>query len=116
MQEGVEPEYDWEHVLHCMDALLKDVWCNADDLPWYHLPPQPARKNYAEYQTRQCKDWSKVLEFTRVHNACFQYYNVTDFDGNEVDDQSFFFYQYCPEGSPYKSTMERYLRGIKTPS
>ena len=59
---------------------------------------------------------ANLLEFMRQHNACFEHYNVTDFDGIEVDDELFFFYQFCHEGSPYKFTMERYLTGIKTPS
>ena len=109
MHNGVEPEYKWEHVLHCIDSLLQDVWCYADDTPWYQLPPPPQRSKYAEHQTRQCKDWSKLEQFSRQHNACFEYYNVTDFEGNSVDGGSFFYYQYCPEDSPYRSTMERYL-------
>ncbi|MCJ1239368.1 hypothetical protein MMC14_007364 [Varicellaria rhodocarpa] len=102
------PKYSLYHVQHCLDALLQDVYCHADDTPWYELPPAPYDQKYAKYQVRSCKNWDQFLDWTQLYNACYKYENVTDGDGHEtmhlIDH-----YRFCPEDSPFKTTMERYF-------
>ena len=106
--KGVEPKSDYHHVQHCLDTLLQDSMCHADDLPWYQLPGGDARKKYAKFQTRQCKNFDQLLEWSKQHNACFQYDNVTDPFGNPTKDQDEH-YRYCPEGSPWIPEMRKYF-------
>ncbi|RDL32062.1 uncharacterized protein BP5553_09464 [Venustampulla echinocandica] len=105
--KGIPSKTSYEHLLHCMDTLLQDVMCHADDTPWYQLPPQPYRENYAKFQTRQCKDWQALLRWAEERGACFQY-DVLDADGKPVED-IFEHYRFCPEGSPYIPAMESYF-------
>ena len=93
-----------------MDTLLQDVMCHADDMPWYQLPPEPYRQKYAQFQSRQCKDWDQLLRWAKQHNSCFQYDNVTDAQGHPTDNQ-IDHYKFCPEDSPFKPVMERYFEG-----
>jgi len=107
MSPGVSSNSTYEHVLHCMDSFLQNVMCDADDLPWYQLPPQPYRQKYARVQTRQCKSWQGLLDWAEEHNACFQN-DVYDENGEPVKNE-FEKYRFCPEGSPYTPVMESYF-------
>jgi len=107
MKKGTKPKSPYEHILHCMDNLLQDVYCHADDTPWYQLPPEPYRKNYAKFQTRQCKNWEGLVDWAQERSSCF-HYNVLDDNGEPVKNQ-FEHYRFCPEGSPYTQVMERYF-------
>lgn len=36
---GNIPKVDMhQHIEQCLDTMLQDVTCNADDLPWYVVP------------------------------------------------------------------------------
>ena len=99
----------YSHVSHCLDALLQDVYCHADDTPWYQVPPQPYRQKYAKSQTRQCRSWQKLLEWSNDHDACYKYDNVTNADGEPTDTNQLEHYRFCREGSPYIPVMEKYF-------
>ena len=82
--------------------MLQNVYCHADDTPWMQLPPPPYREKYADYQTRQCKSWDKLMDWARQYNACYQNENIKDYNGVATDD-GFEHFKYCPQGSPYSA-------------
>jgi len=102
-----EEEHLYSHVEHCLDSLLQDVYCHADDTPWYEVPPAPYRQNYAQYQTRQCKNWDRLVDWAAQYNACYKNDNVTDTQGRDVESE-FEHYTFCPEGSPWTPIMQKY--------
>ncbi|TVY43228.1 Phenylalanine aminomutase (L-beta-phenylalanine forming) [Lachnellula occidentalis] len=100
---------EFEHMVHCLDSLLQDAFCNADDFPWMVLPPEPWRQHYPLYQERQCKSWDKLIDWASGYNACYHFDNVTDAQGRPIPDGTIEHYLFCPEGSPYRPRMEEYL-------
>jgi hypothetical protein len=115
LRNGRETLAVHSHILHCLDDLLQDAYCHADDLPWMQLPPQPYRKNYPKYQVRQCKSWKKLITWADKYNSCYKYDNVTDASGmsskNDLDH-----YKFCPEGSKQRAAMEAYFRNKEATS
>ena len=99
----------YEHVEHCLDSLLQDVYCHADDTPWYELPAEGYRDRYDKFQTRTCKSWDGLLEWADQYNACYKNDNVTDASGNELENV-IEYYTYCPKNSPYKEAMIEHFR------
>jgi hypothetical protein len=60
------------HVLHCLDSLLQDIRCFADDTPMISTP-----ESWGEGQNRKCRDWGKLEKWASAHNSCFTYINET---------------------------------------
>ena len=106
--KGRTSSLSYEHILHCLDSMLQSVYCHADDTPWMQLPPQPYRKKYADYQTRHCKSWDKLMDWARQYNACYQNENIKDSNGVPTDD-AFEHFKYCPQGSPHIPQMEKFF-------
>lgn len=105
-----QEDHLYHHVEHCLDSLLQDVYCHADDTPWFELPPKPFREGYDPFQTRQCRDWDQLVGWAKGYDACYRDVNVTDGRGRAVQSE-FEHYTFCPEGSEYVGEMERYYRG-----
>ena len=95
---GVEVTVLHRHVEHCLDTLLQDVYCQADDTPWYQLPPQPYAAEYNEYQTRTCPNWDELMQWTENFNACIQYENVIMPEGLSDQEEQLEHCRFCPEG------------------
>lgn len=109
-QRGAAQEpHLYHHVEHCLDSLLQDVYCHADDTPWFELPPQGFRQGYEPFQSRQCRDWDQLVEWAAGYNSCYKDENVTDANGEEVKSE-YEHCTFCPEGSEYVAEMERYYR------
>jgi len=107
---GVEITVPYEHVEHCLDSILQEAFCHADDTPWYQLPPEPAAKDYEVFQSRQCRNWDELLEWADEFNACYQYENVTILPGMSQQEQELEHYRFCPPDSPHTEKMERYFK------
>ncbi|CAF9904742.1 hypothetical protein IMSHALPRED_000160 [Imshaugia aleurites] len=109
-QRGAPQEdHLYHHVEHCLDSLLQDVYCHADDTPWFELPPKGSREGYEPFQTRQCKNWDQLVDWAAGYHSCYQDVNVTDANGVEVKSE-YEHYTFCPDGSEYIPEMERYYR------
>ena len=107
-QRGAPQEdHLYHHVEHCLDSLLQDVYCHADDTPWFELPPKQFREGYDLFQTRQCRNWDQLVQWAAGYNSCYKDENVTDVNGVEVKSE-YEHYTFCPEGSEYIPEMERY--------
>lgn len=86
-----------------MDTLLQDVWCHADDTPWYQPPPEWEKHGYAEIQYRQCRNFDQLLGWVQERYACYKHY-LEDDGGDYLEH-----YHFCPEDSPYRSVMEKHF-------
>ncbi len=62
-------DYDQIHAYRYLNALHKEIMCNADDTPivewWYHKHP------FGHLQNRQCRQWGPIRDFATKHIACF---------------------------------------------
>jgi len=72
--------------------------CDADDTP-RALIPGP------RVQSRQCRDWNGLLEWTKQFNSCY---------GRISDDEPRRFleierYKFCPKNSPYLPAVREYF-------
>ncbi|MCJ1478395.1 hypothetical protein MMC13_007075 [Lambiella insularis] len=90
------------HITHCLDNLRSDTLCQADDTPRYtSISFVPGS---AIGQKRLCRDWNKLLEFARDHNACYRYISA------EADTwDQFERFKFCPKGSPYWPKVEEHF-------
>ncbi|MCJ1317637.1 hypothetical protein MMC15_002962 [Xylographa vitiligo] len=85
--------WPFPHAVHCLDALLQDTYCFADDTPRYESLAHPAQPG--DNQGRMCRDWSKLEAYATEHTACWRDINATDHIPGELR------YRYCPPESPY---------------
>jgi len=84
------------HVNHCLDALRRQVICDADDTP--RVTTVVDSPNSGVGQIRQCKSWEKLEEWAAERTACFRYNSSSPHFINN--------FKNCPEGSPYIETMK----------
>lgn len=82
----------YPHMIHCMDHLLQNILCEADDTPMYTSPSANASTGLG--QQRMCRSWDKLQDWAEGHTACFAYVNETQ--GVDAVIQRF---RYCPKGS-----------------
>lgn len=92
----------YAHVVHCMDFLLQDILCEADDTPIYSTHTK--RKDAGDGQTRMCRSWDALNEWASAHTACYHFLNET-----QGVNSTFNRYVYCPHDSPYAQTYRNYL-------
>lgn len=88
----------WEHISHCLDALRRQVLCDADDTPRATQSDQDAKSGVGQY--RQCRDWSKLQDWARQHTACYKRPDKP-VPGMENIEK----YSHCPEGSGYNVSL-----------
>jgi len=93
-----------DHVIHCLDAMRKDVMCYADDTPRprrYRANSTAAIKVAGE--PRQCRDWSALERWAKERTACFQPGNAVP--GDMLRSQM----RFCPDNSPYMPAVRAYF-------
>lgn len=89
------------HVLHCLDSLRQDVICNADDSPRY-LTNNGSHSG--ESQVRFCRNFSKLNDWAKEHDACFrQQHDLAD-DMPVIEK-----YKYCKN----EEAKERYIDRVR---
>ncbi|KAL4985035.1 hypothetical protein BDW68DRAFT_180081 [Aspergillus falconensis] len=75
-RKGVKQSYPMEHLIHCLDNVRQDIICAADDTPRY-IPVDATDTATTTITTlgqyRQCKDWGKLRQWSKVNDACFSY-------------------------------------------
>lgn len=94
------------HSNHCLEALLQDVLCFADDTPRYTAEEHPGRPG--DGQQRVCRDWKKLEAFAQEHTSCWR-----DINPNENID-TLLRYRYCPPGSPYLERIHKIFGDFET--
>ena len=68
LRDGRPLEYQWEHIMHCFNALRQDVICAADDTPRYTSYDHPGEIDVG--QPRLCKSWDKLAAWAKERTAC----------------------------------------------
>ncbi|KAL4939578.1 hypothetical protein BDV06DRAFT_34199 [Aspergillus oleicola] len=84
----------WHHVAHCMDALRRQILCDADDTPRATERRKEVLSGVGQY--RQCRDWKKLEEWAMGHTACYRRPEGGD-DGLPVIER----FKHCPDNSGY---------------
>jgi len=101
-RKGVPQTRNHHHIIHCLDALRRDVLCNADDTPRYTTPDSSPETGNG--QPRMCRSWDKMHDWAKQHNACYRY--IHEQSSNYPEIQRFV---WCPEGSPYRKEVDKYF-------
>ncbi|KAI1113337.1 hypothetical protein F5Y14DRAFT_212115 [Nemania sp. NC0429] len=97
------PQLDsYIHLVHCMDHLMQNIICEADDTPFY--TSTTANITTGQGQTRMCRSWDRLNEWAEENTACFAYINETQ-GVNDVVER----FRYCSPGSPLLGPMRKYF-------
>jgi hypothetical protein len=84
-----------EHLGHCLNVLREDTMCHADDTPRYtgrvHSQANASHPQAGIGQTRKCRDYNKLYEWSIEHSAC--YADVED--PNAAPEE---YFKKCPDG------------------
>ncbi|KAL4954954.1 hypothetical protein BDW69DRAFT_183019 [Aspergillus filifer] len=84
----------WHHISHCMDALRRQILCDADDTPRATERRKEVVTGLGQY--RQCRDWDALEEWAKRHTACYKR-PVNGDDGLPVLER----FKHCPPDSGY---------------
>jgi hypothetical protein len=108
-RQGDEQSRSWHHISHCLDALRRQVLCDADDTP--RATERRAEVVSGLWQHRQCRSWSELEHFAKQHTACYKRPNRPD--GKPRLER----FKHCPEDSGYIVTddyvpMDEFLTGL----
>jgi hypothetical protein len=101
MHYGGNLTFSLNHVFHCIDSLRQDIICAADDTP---LPLAQEHK-FGDGQLQRCRNWSQMVDWARhpERHACFRW------DDYREATNTLELFAFCPDGSPYKPTMEAHF-------
>ena len=104
-RDGLPQSRRHHHIIHCLEALRRDVVCNADDTP-RHTSSDPAHAGQTGFgQPRQCRNWDTLNDWAKQHYACFRY-DHEELGASYPEIQRFV---WCPEGSPYRQEVDKYF-------
>jgi hypothetical protein len=102
-RNGTRQSQPQHHINHCLDVMLQDIKCHADDTPL----PMMVDKATGDGQIRQCRSWDKLVEWATLpeNTACYKQ------DDKKRDDRpSLESWAHCPQNSPYFETMNAYFK------
>ncbi|KAL8808483.1 MAG: hypothetical protein Q9182_000034 [Xanthomendoza sp. 2 TL-2023] len=88
----------YPHLVHCMDHLLQNILCEADDTPMYTT--QTVAKDAGLHQTRMCRSWDQLNKWAEQQTSCYVFINET-----QGVSTTFNRYKWCPKGSLYAEKM-----------
>ncbi|KAI1327327.1 hypothetical protein F5Y16DRAFT_198762 [Xylariaceae sp. FL0255] len=89
---------DWRHVSHCLDALRRQVICDADDTP--RKTERRPEVVSGILQHRMCRRWEDLEDFAKQHTACYKRPEDPGLDTRPIIDR----FKHCPPGSGYVIT------------
>lgn len=95
---GEPQSRSWGHVSYCLDALRRQILCDADDTP--RATERRGDAGGGGGQQRKCRDWDGLVEFARENTACYRHPGGGDGggdDGKSVLER----FKHCPQGSGY---------------
>ncbi|XDG07885.1 hypothetical protein ABKA04_007500 [Annulohypoxylon sp. FPYF3050] len=97
------PQLDsYIHLIHCMDHLMQNIICEADDTPFYTSTTSNITTGLG--QMRMCRSWDRLTKWANDNTACFAYINETQGVGAVIER-----FRYCPRGSPLLGPMRKYF-------
>ena len=92
---GEPQSRQWHHISHCLDALRRQILCDADDTP--RAVQRELDGVSGVRQNRQCRDWGELERWAKKHTACYKRPD-RPVDGMRNIDK----YKFCPEDSGYQ--------------
>ncbi|KAI0006528.1 hypothetical protein F4779DRAFT_632940 [Xylariaceae sp. FL0662B] len=115
LRESVNEDYDgvpeakrmwhYPHLMHCLNVLRESIMCNADDTPLYigrlHKNVHEKSPRAGTGTIKMCRDWNKLLEWSRGRSACYRPVHWTEGGFREIDR-----YKTCPDGAKPWEQME----------
>ncbi|KAI0469383.1 hypothetical protein F4859DRAFT_487986 [Xylaria cf. heliscus] len=97
-RRGMPQTRSWHHVSHCLDALRRQIICDADDTP--RATDRRVEVVSGLYQHRRCRSWEQLEEFAKKHTACYKRPKTPD----EKDPSKLERFSHCPPDSGYVVT------------
>jgi hypothetical protein len=94
-RKGEPQTRSWHHVSHCMDALRRQIICDADDTP--RATERRPEIVSGLLQHRMCRSWDDLIAFSRKHTACYKRPDKPGADIESKVDR----YKHCPPGTNY---------------
>lgn len=95
-RRGEPQSRSWHHISHCMDALRRQILCDADDTP--RATERRAEVVTGLLQHRKCRSWEALEKFAKEHTACYKRPDRPD------DTPIIERFKHCPPGSGYTIT------------
>jgi hypothetical protein len=90
--------WHYPHLMHCLNVLRESVMCNADDTPLYigrlHKNVHEKSPRAGTGTVKMCRDWNKLLAWSRARSACYKPVHWTEKHFSELDR-----YKTCPDGA-----------------
>lgn len=83
----------WHHIAHCLDALRRQILCDADDTP--RATERRAEVVSGVGQNRVCRDWGELEQWAQTHTACYKRPERPD------DETGLRRFMHCPPDSGY---------------
>ncbi|KAI1084208.1 hypothetical protein F5B20DRAFT_576348 [Whalleya microplaca] len=102
---SLPPSIEPAHVIHCLDQMLADTFCQADDT--LRVTNRSTPHVTASQQFRKCRSWDALQEWTLAHPGCYRYGNHTLEDNQPSQLPRM---RFCPEGSPELERVREYFR------
>ncbi|TGJ80465.1 hypothetical protein E0Z10_g8297 [Xylaria hypoxylon] len=97
-RRGLPQTRSWHHISHCLDALRRQIICDADDTP--RATDRRVEVVSGLHQHRQCRSWEQLEEFAKRHTACYKRpENPDETSWSKVDR-----FKHCPPDSGYVVT------------
>ncbi|OTA55903.1 hypothetical protein K449DRAFT_452416 [Hypoxylon sp. EC38] len=95
--------WHYPHLMHCLNVLRESVMCNANDTPLYigklHKNVYEKSPRAGTGTMKMCRDWNKLLAWSRARSACYRPVHWTEERFREIDR-----YKSCPNGArPWES-------------
>lgn len=97
-RRGVPQSRSSHHIVHCMDALRRQILCDADDTP--RATERRAEVVSGVGQHRTCRSWKDLEEFSKRHTACYKRPEDPEGEGKDIMER----FKHCPPGSGYVVT------------
>ncbi|KAF2963530.1 hypothetical protein GQX73_g10050 [Xylaria multiplex] len=97
-RRGKPQTRSWHHVSHCLDALRRQIICDADDTP--RATDRRVEVVSGLHQHRQCRSWEQLEDFAKRHTACYKRpENPDEASASKLDR-----FKHCPPDSGYVVT------------
>jgi hypothetical protein len=91
------------HLLHSINVIWEDIICAARTEP-VAITEVDRDVVHRVNQTRQCRDWNDLEQFSLDNSACYKKLGY-----RSADDDEFAEWLFCPEGSPWQAAVDRYV-------
>ncbi|KAI1283463.1 hypothetical protein F5Y07DRAFT_394371 [Xylaria sp. FL0933] len=97
-RRGIPQTRSWHHISHCLDALRRQIICDADDTP--RATDRRVEVVSGLHQHRQCRSWEQLEAFAKRYTACYKRPENPDESHSSKLDR----FKHCPPGSGYVVT------------